>query len=770
MAWRCSPCIFAVVVGNVVLMAVPQAREALQVALTGGDLWSLRTLFHVGAVLYWAATAWFVARLLLSRKFKNDSLGADADPPFVHWVAVVLPRLLAILATFPVCLLTFQRNRMLGLVTSIAAGLFLGLLVLRTRFGDVLEKNTYGHFERLGASGRQATLGLLTFSAVLLGGLWSVPAGRVLAGLWLAAAAGLWQWDRRRTWVFQSDAQQRWGVFVLNLFWGSATLSLMASADDEIGLARSLTSPAILLFALGSWTVFGGFVLTYLTMARWSVGVAHWLPLVLYLAGSVHETHWIAQRAVPGASAMVPAEQDWRQERVTVNERFAAWLRQVPPGEPIYMAALVGGASRAAYWSGSVLARLDDEARQTGQRFAANLFAISSVSGGSLGAAAFVSDLAQFPDAAVCGSNVGTEIQPEGGCRTRRIEKFLGGDFLSPVIGRMLFPDLATRFVPFPLPRDMGTSADRSLGLEEAWAQDWERSLGNAMPALSWRRPLTELYALAERETGPHLPALLLNTVRLEDGQRFLQSNVRMHLPDVMDLLDPAIDTRRLTLAQAVHNSARFPYVSPGGMVLASDTAGPHGPPDAARLGRLGDGGYHEASGAATLADLLETMTNDRLLRPLPDRTALWACRDGWTMQAGKNACPVAPSPVVALLLDSEPSTFPVSYVRDLDGQPASLPQGTLQDGMPLPEVLGPVFGGLSTRTDLSRESQQRLSRLVGKNPSALIELRMPLWRTTQDEALGLASCHEHTAQPSMNWALDACSLDRLGQASAEMP
>ncbi|MEX8493929.1 hypothetical protein, partial [Sphaerotilus sp.] len=42
--------------------------------------------------------------------------------------------------------------------------------------------------------------------------------------------------------------------------------------------------------------------------------------------------------------------------------------------------------------------------------------------------------------------------------------------------------------------------------------------------------------------------------------------------------------------------------------------------------------------------------------------------------------------------------------------------------------------------------------------------------RTTQDEALGLASCHEHTAQPSMNWALDACSLDRLGQASAEMP
>lgn len=53
---------------------------------------------------------------------------------------------------------------------------------------------------------------------------------------------------------------------------------------------------------------------------------------------------------------------------------------------PLVIVATAGGASRAAYWTGTVLAALQEGA----PKFTDHLFAISSVSGGSLGAAAFV--------------------------------------------------------------------------------------------------------------------------------------------------------------------------------------------------------------------------------------------------------------------------------------------------------------------------------------------------------------------------------------------
>jgi hypothetical protein len=279
---------------------------------------------------------------------------------------------------------------------------------------------------------------------------------------------------------------------------------------------------------------------------------------------------------------------------------------------------------------------------------------------------------------------------------------------------------------------------------------------------------MTAMYDQAEPAGAPpRLPILLLNTVRLEDGQRFMQSNVKTKFPGVTDLLDPAYDTRRLSLAEAVHNSARFPYVSPGGMVLGASEGDKAGKSKGPRLGRLGDGGYYESSGTGTLADLLEEMLNGNLLRHQPGSDRLWACRDGWPNADQPPTCAVEPSPVVAIILDNEPSVYPDNYVRDLDGKQTIVQPGVATGSMPLPEVLGPVFGGLSTRTNLSALSQRRLSNLVGSESSALIELRVPLWRLTSDEVIDGEICAGHRAQPSMNWKLDACSLQRLGVASA---
>ena len=172
---------------------------------------------------------------------------------------------------------------------------------------------------------------------------------------------------------------------------------------------------------------------------------------------------------------------------------------------------------------------------------------------------------------------------------------------------------------------------------------------------------------------------------------------------------------RRLSLAQAVHNSARFPYVSPGAMVLGAPGPGPPGG-DPVEMGRLGDGGYHEVRGcdagrsARTARGGEVAAQAARQERPVGVRAA------GWGDSGAGEAC-AAPSPVVALILDSAPSSFPADYVRGT-GWPAT--GGTAGRGAgqhAAAEVLAPVFGGLSTRTQLSLLSQCRLSRLVGNDP-----------------------------------------------------
>ena len=69
-------CVFAVVAGDAVPMAVPQAREALQAALApreGGAF--TQHLPFLLAFVYWAVSApRLVARLLLSRRFEHDGL------------------------------------------------------------------------------------------------------------------------------------------------------------------------------------------------------------------------------------------------------------------------------------------------------------------------------------------------------------------------------------------------------------------------------------------------------------------------------------------------------------------------------------------------------------------------------------------------------------------------------------------------------------------------------------------------------------------------
>ena len=97
------------------------------------------------------------------------------------------------------------------------------------------------------------------------------------------------------------------------------------------------------------------------------------------------------------------------------------------------------------------------------------------------------------------------------------------------------------------------------------------------------------------------MPVLLLNSTSVQLGRRIVTSPYPWPLSDVSVEEQDPIDFHKLTgrdvsVATAVHNTARFPYISAAGRLRAKNGE---------NLGHLVDGGYFENTGADTLIDLL---------------------------------------------------------------------------------------------------------------------------------------------------------------------
>jgi len=211
------------------------------------------------------------------------------------------------------------------------------------------------------------------------------------------------------------------------------------------------------------------------------------------------------------------------------------------------------------------------------------VFAISGVSGGSVGAAVFS---ALLTDESARGEVV------------QRSEEILGQDFLSPAIAAMLYPDFAQRFCPKPI-----QYLDRGHWLEESWEQAWRQT---AQKHGHDDNRFAEGFRSLWKEGNPHVPILLLNATSVEKGNRVIGSNIRIRADeflaadDLMDKIAPATD---VPLSTAAHLSARFTYVSPAARFVSDNS-------------HAVDGGYFENSGATTGVDILRKIS---LLQNDPD-------------------------------------------------------------------------------------------------------------------------------------------------------
>jgi hypothetical protein len=246
---------------------------------------------------------------------------------------------------------------------------------------------------------------------------------------------------------------------------------------------------------------------------------------------------------------------------------------------PVYIVAAQGGGLYAAQHAALTLARMQDRC----PGFAQHVFAISGVSGGSLGSAVF-SSLVREKNERVAEPTCKFGKQ-EPGWYEQRTTAMLDRDFISPLTAAIFFPDFLQRLIPFPI-----TQFDRARALEVSFERAWHDTVPESKGNM-----FAESYYQHWKPEGV-APAVVMNTTQVATGGRVVIAPFRFYQQPTLKL--PTLNSMikaDIAMSTAVGISARFPWVLP---------------PASWRRGNLEqyrfvDGGYFEASGIDTAQDLV---------------------------------------------------------------------------------------------------------------------------------------------------------------------
>jgi hypothetical protein len=278
---------------------------------------------------------------------------------------------------------------------------------------------------------------------------------------------------------------------------------------------------------------------------------------------------------------------DWLNARRPAIEGYASRY----PGKkyPIFVVAAQGGGYYAAYHTALFLARLQDRC----PAFSAHTFAISSVSGGSLGAALFDETLRYRKAGGITDAPCRTGSLAEPAMETT-VRRFFDFDFLTPLIASTLLFDIPASIVPaIRLGPDRGTALQKSF--EAAWQGAADTDSGGFSDLFYGRWKADEA-----------IPALFLNTTNVSLGVAHLISELDLRassryttlayfVGELRKQADPGatvdanileqmqehigfsqlsfVNTLQfnkepvLPLSAAVTSSARFPYITPSSLI-----------------------------------------------------------------------------------------------------------------------------------------------------------------------------------------------------------
>lgn len=402
-------------------------------------------------------------------------------------------------------------------------------------------------------------------------------------------------------------AQRLGSLAVLALF--GAAVVLVLNVLVMIGEAIPVP-PAFELVSVRRWPV-----LTLLGV--WAV-VAAWTD-----PGGYHRAE------VAAADELAPPG-EWAAE--TPGEAFADWLAVCGdaagasgerPAVPLVFVSAAGGGIRAAYWTALVLEAL--EADLPAAACERPIFAASGASGGSIGLVTHV------------GRSLAGAVG--AGDDTTSVRAVLGDDYLAPAAAQLFSLDLP-RGLLGQWDSDGNSTADRARVLERAFEAGWA-PLVTAAGRCASRAPepippgtrVGQLGFLATSTACDLVPRLFLSGTDVNSGCRLNVATVAGgaggdgavdvlecrqssdYLPrpgaaagpfpttiELTDLLCADTDVRFSTAAVL---SARFPFVSPSGLLDAC----PDGPLSSDTYSV--DGGYLENSGAAVVAELHEALASE---------------------------------------------------------------------------------------------------------------------------------------------------------------
>lgn len=646
--WLTGWCVVLFALGAVFFLLNDQGVDFLRRLVEARGWYALSTnLFCLLGVLAWGLTTWYCARLLLTRAFPRT------DPKFFEQTAALrtwLPRvggsLVAFIIAAGLARVAYHRAGILGyalILVYVALGVALFVFVWKRRT----------IFSKLIATRADETVQ-------------SLPAGSWRA-LYVSFAVSF-------------------GVLALFLLF-------------PVSVATALGMPAILLMAVASWILFGSMIITYWPLANGYPALT--LPLILaaLLMSWLNDNHTIRSAAEQEAAA--PREKPDAHFRNWLNAR----LERMPSDRPypVFAVASSGGGIRAAYWTATVLGRIGD---QSNRGWPDHLYAMSGVSGGSVGSAlhaAQLADLLAAPAVATGGAAAGLENAARGS---------LDNDILSPVIAYLLFPDLVQRFLPVPFP-----FADRARAIElamEAAASDRQGANSNR-----FARRFVELWPA----NAPYrVPVLLLNTTVVETGQRAIVSNLEIDksFSDTLDPLGGDASASNMPLSTAAHLSARFSYVSPAGTIRKKDGT---------LWGHIVDGGYFENSGAASAVELMERM-----------RAVADSLEDEWNKQRKPHEVALN-----LILIRNDPDAPSVCKPPAGELPPPGQPSTSLND------LLSPIRALLSTREARGRLAEQSALGFVRGLPGHAGNIQSP---RCESGCVFEFSLGDGNIEPPLGWSL----------------
>lgn len=348
---------------------------------------------------------------------------------------------------------------------------------------------------------------------------------------------------------------------------------------------------ALALYGVTMWTAAITYLVTFFERRGWPP-VALLVPVLALVVALVDGAIGGGRNRID----LIPAAQ--HAELPGVDARAAAWLqayRERHPGQPVRAIVVLaeGGGIRSALQTGAALTALDIVSQD---QLTDHVYAMSGVSGGSVGLATYLAARRQYQIPA--GEDEAARARL---LRATAIQKLLSSDHFSSLLAGAFFLDLPLGFAPI-------FEGDRARSFERSLNRPFHDGTPNVM-----REPFL---ATADAQAGVD-PIVIFNTVRANDGGLDVISNVDFNRADrttrLCNVLDRVEEGQTISLATAAGLSARFPLVSPPAVLRVmgdpADGALP-GPcaPWRDTLIRYVDGGYLDNSGALSATEAVSAL------------------------------------------------------------------------------------------------------------------------------------------------------------------